>query len=241
MANGFSHAMKHSNIAVLETPEPDWFKTSPQKGTWASWLIHGNHYGTLIDLPPKTQLDTDRGNFFIVLQGCVVAYGLSPDGQSKGVFVDALRKGDMIWPLQPKQVRFGYETRSHTFLLSVSKSKYEEFMKANSYSETVLMAAELNLMTKHSQAAQFLFAKDLDRIKRVITMLVEHPDSRPTARGIEVQASKDEIRTLAGVERRSGSRAFKVLEEEGLMKFDGYKTFFFQSPSEVSACAAVLT
>lgn len=235
MANGFAYAMKHSNIAVLETPEPDWFKTSPQKGTWASWLIHGNHYGNLIELSPKTPLNADSGDFFIVLSGCVVAFALSPDGQSKSIFVDALRRGDMIWPLQSKQLRFAYETRSTTHLLAVSKAKYEEFMKANSYSETVLMAAELSLMTKHSQAAQFLFVKDLDRIKRIINVLVDHPDARPTARGIEVQASKDEIRTLAGVERRSGSRAFKVLEDEGVLRFNGYKAFLYQQPSEVTS------
>lgn len=230
MANGFAHAMKHSTIAVLETPEPDWFKTSPQKGTWASWLIHGNHYGALIEVPPKTPLSSDNGDFYIVLSGCIVAYAISPDGQSKSVFVDALRRGDMIWPLQSKQVKFAYETRSTTHLLAVPRAKYEEFMKANSYSETVLMAAELNLMTKHLQAAQFIFIKDLDRIKRVVSVLVEHPDARPTARGVEVQASKEEIRTLAGVERRSASRAFKILEDEGVLSFHGYKSFYYQHP-----------
>lgn len=235
MANGYSHAMKQPSIAVFDTPEPEWFKTSPQKGTWTSWLINGNHYGNLIVLPPKTTLDTDQGDFYIVLKGCVVAFALTLDGRSKAVFVDALRQGDMIWPLQPKQVRFGYETRSLTYLLQVPRARYEEFMKSNGYSETVLMAAELNLMTKHSQSAQYLFAKDLDRIKRVIDKLVAHPDARPTDRGIEVLASKDEIRTLAGVERRSASRAFKILEDEGALKFNGYKTFLFQHPTVESA------
>ncbi|HDS0957000.1 TPA: Crp/Fnr family transcriptional regulator [Pseudomonas putida] len=232
MANSHAHVMKQPTITVFDTPEPEWFKTSPLKSSWASWLINGNHYGKLIEVQPKTTLDTNQGDFYIVLKGCVVAFALSLDGKSKSVFVDALRRGDMIWPLQPKQVRFGYETRSLTYLLQVPQAKYDEYMKSNGYSETVLMAAELDLVKKHSQSALYLFAKDLDRIKRVICMLVGHPDARPTDRGIEVMASKDEIRTLAGVERRSASRAFKVLEDEGTIKFDGYKTFFFQSPIE---------
>lgn len=222
--------MKHSNISVFETPEPAWFSTVPQKGNWASWLITGSHYGKLVALEPKSILNIELGGFYIVLKGCVVATALSPEGQGKAVFIDVLRNGDMIWPLKKKQVRFGYEVRTKTFLLSVSKAKYEEFMRANSYSETVLMAAELNLMTKHSQAAQYLFASDLERVKRIIAMLASHPDASSTDRGIEVQATKQEIRTLAGVERRAGVQIFKTLQDEGVLRFSGYKTFYYKYP-----------
>lgn len=224
---------KHPEIAVFDTPEPDWFQTSPQKGTWASWLINSNFYGALIELPPKTPIASD--DFFIVVKGCVVAYGLSPDGVSRNVFVDALRPGDMIWPMHEKPVHFGFETRSTTHLISVPKAAYQDCIRSIGYSETVLMAAELSLMTKHSRAVQFLFAKDLDRIKRVITMLADHPDAHPTTHGIEVMAAKEEIRMLAGVERRSGSRAFKALQDEGTVRFRGYKSFFYRPFAEIPA------
>lgn len=220
--------MKNPSISLLDTPEPKWFQTSPQKSSWASWLIQANHYGQIIQLEPKQRVDANRGDFFIVLKGCVVTSGIFPDGH-KPVFVDALRRGDLIWPLKQKHVLFEYETRTPTFLMKIARDKYRDFMSGNSYYETVLMAGELDLMTKHSHAAQFHFAKDLDRIKRVISLLVHHPDSQATQRGIEVQASKEEIRYLAGVERRSGSRAFKVLEDEGVLSFSGYKSFLFKA------------
>jgi len=218
--------IKNPTLSVYETPEPAWFDNAPQRGPWATWLVTGHHFGSVVELQARTPLDAGRGDFFVVLKGCVVSYGVSPETPNRRVFVDVLRHGDLIWPLRQKQVEFAYETRSHTYLLKVPRSKYAEYIKANPHSETVLMAAELDLMTKHSQAAHVQFSRDIDRIKRVIAMLVNHPDARATSRGIEVQASKEEVRTLAGVERRSASRAFKTLEEDGVIVFSGYKTFY---------------
>ncbi|XHV08050.1 putative catabolite gene activator family protein (plasmid) [Pseudomonas aeruginosa] len=222
--------IKNPTLAVYETPQPSWFDTSPQKGPWSTWLIHGVHMGATVELPAKTMIDTNRGDFYVVLKGSVVSYGASPETPNRRVFVDVLRPGDIIWPMRQKQVCFVFETRAKTYLLKVPKSKYSDYIVANPHSETVLMAGELDLMTKHSQAAHMQFSLDIDRIKRVIQILVEHPDARDTNRGIEVQASKEEIRTLAGVERRSGSRAFKTLEEEGTLSFNGYKSFFYRAP-----------
>lgn len=232
--NGFRYLyamMKNPTLSVYETPEPAWFDSSPQKGPWATWLINGHHFGSVINLEARTQLDTSRGDFYVVLKGCVVSFGVAPDTTSRRVFVDVLRHGDLIWPLRQKQVEFVFETRSRTYLLKVPRAKYADYIIANPHSDTVLMAAELDLMTKHSQAAHVQFSRDIDRIKRVIQMLVEHPDARPTGRGIEVHASKEEIRSLAGVERRSGSRAFKTLEDEGTITFNGYKTFYYCAKS----------
>lgn len=224
---------KHPSISAFDTPEPDWFQNCPVKSTWTSWLINSNHYGSLIEVPPK---ETIKGSdFHIVVKGCVLAFAQSLDGHPKGVFVDTLGPGDLIWPLPKKDVLFSYETRSLTHLISVPRAAYLEFSNSIVYSEAVLMAAELNLMTKHARASQFLFAKDLDRVKRVITTLAGHPDAHHSARGIEVMACKEEIRTLAGVERRSGSRAFKILEEEGTVRFCGYKSFLYHPPMAVEA------
>jgi CRP-like cAMP-binding protein len=222
--------MKNQSLAVLDTPAPTWFATAPHAGSWSSWLVQGTHYGKVIDMGVKQPLVADTGDFFILLSGCIVVYGVSKEGSSKPVFVDALRRGDVICPLMHDQVKFIYETRTPAQLLRVSKEKYPAFMNDLRYSETVLLAAELHLMAKHSNAAQFHFAKDLERIKRVVNLLVQHPDSVHTPRGIEVHASKEEIRNLAGVERRSGSRAFKILEDEGVINFNGYKAFFYITP-----------
>lgn len=223
------------NIHLPDTPAPTWFATAPHAGSWASWLLQATAYGKVIEMGIKQPLAADKGDFFILLSGCIIVFGVAQEGAGKSVFVDALRRGDVICPLRHDQVKFIYETRSPVSLLKVPKEKYQAFMNDLKYSETVLLAAELHLMAKHSSAAQFHFAKDLERIKRVINLLVQHPDSAHTQRGIEVQASKEEIRTLAGVERRSGSRAFKILEEEGLLNFNGYKAFFFKTSNKVMA------
>lgn len=227
---------KFTSITVLATPEPAWFHTSPQKSSWASWLIQSNHYGSIIEIEPKEMIDTSTGDFYIVLQGCVTVSGVAPDRQ-KSVFVDALRSGDIIWSLNQKSVVFEYETRTKTCLLKVAKRKHAEFNTGISYYETVLMAGELNLMTKHSLATQFHFANPVDRVSRVINILVQHPEALSSPRGIEVHASKEDIRHLAGLERRLSSQAFKTLEGEGTVNFSGYKTFFYKEAVQAQANA----
>ncbi|MDF9779227.1 hypothetical protein [Pseudomonas baetica] len=221
--------MKSPSLTLLDTPQPAWFGTAPHAGSWGSWLLQGSAYGNVIDLSANQPLVADKGDFYILLSGCIIVHGVSPQSSSKPIFVDALRRGDVICPLRHDQVKFLYKTRTAASLLKVSKDKYQAFMNDLKYSETVLLAAELHLMALHSNAAHLHFAKDLERIERVVNVLVQHPDSTHTPRGIEVQASKEEIRTLAGVERRSGSRAFKTLEDEGVLFFNGYKAFFYKA------------
>ncbi|MNZ75359.1 Cyclic AMP receptor-like protein [compost metagenome] len=99
-------------------------------------------------------------------------------------------------------------------------------------SEVVLMAAELNLLTKHATAASTVQMKDQDKIWRVVVNLASHPDVAHRPGGVEVKATREEIRRLAGVERRSASRAFHLFQEKGLVVFSGYKRFFFAHGKE---------
>lgn len=227
---------KFTSISVLATPEPTWFHKSPQKSSWASWLIQSNHYGSITEIGPKQMIDASAGDFFIVLQGCVTVSGIAPDRQ-KSVFVDALRSGDIIWSLNQNSVVFEYETRTMTVLLKVPKRMHAEFNTGISYYETVLMAGELDLMTKHSLATQYHFANPVDRVSRVINILVQHPEALSGPRGIEVHASKEDIRHLAGLERRLSTQAFKTLEGDGTVNFNGYKTFFYREPVQAQANA----
>lgn len=76
------------------------------------------------------------------------------------------------------------------------------------------MAAELNLLTKHATAASTVQMKDQDKIWRVVVNLASHPRCRVhRPGGVEVKATREEIRRLAGVERRSASRAFHLFQE----------------------------
>jgi hypothetical protein len=61
-------------------------------GSWASWLLQATAYGKVIEMGIKQPLAADKGDFFILLSGCIIVFGVAQEGAGKSVFVDALRR-----------------------------------------------------------------------------------------------------------------------------------------------------
>lgn len=80
----------------------------------------------------------------------------------------------------------------------------------------------------YSRALSDSVGRDQDRIRRVLTMLASHPTAIDSKLGREVEANKQQIRDLAGVQKRSATRAFRALEESGVVSFYGYKRLFYR-------------
>jgi len=228
-----STAKRQVTVSVLSTPEPSWFKSSSlTAGSWASWLMMAHQYGRVVDHPAGIEIDANHGDFYILLNGTMVVSTVPPDPNLKPLFIDTLRRGDIIVPSRQPDLKFTYVVRGSASLLKVSKDKFNAFMNDMKNSEVVLMAAELNLLTKHATAASTVQMKDQDKIWRVVVNLASHPDVAHRPGGVEVKATREEIRRLAGVERRSASRAFHLFQEKGLVVFSGYKRFFFAHGKE---------
>lgn len=228
-----STAQRPVTVSVLSTPEPSWFKSSSlTAGSWASWLMMAHQYGRVVDHSAGFEVDAEAGDFYILLAGTMVVSSLPLDPALKPLFIDTLRRGDLIVPSRHSELKFSYVVRGSTSLLKVPKDKFRALMNDMKNSEVVMMAAEINLLTKHATAASTVQMKDQDKIWRVVVNLASHPEVDHRQGGVEVMASKEEIRRLAGVERRSATRAFNIFQEKGLVVFSGYKRFFFPSGKE---------
>lgn len=181
-----STAKRQVTVSVLSTPEPSWFKSSSlTAGSWASWLMMAHQYGRVVDHPAGIEIDANHGDFYILLNGTMVVSTVPPDPNLKPLFIDTLRRGDIIVPSRHTDLKFTYVVRGSASLLKVSKDKFNAFMNDMKNSEVVLMAAELNLLTKHATAASTVQMKDQDKIWRVVVNLASHPDvaHRPGCRG----------------------------------------------------------
>lgn len=228
-----SSARRPVTVSVLATPEPSWFKSSSlTAGSWASWLMMAHQYGRVVQHDSAVEVDANTGDFYILLSGTIVVSTEPQDPNIKPLFVDTLRRGDIIIPARHSNLIFSYVVRGSAELLKVPKDKFNAFINDMKNSEVVLMAAELNLLAKHAAAASTVQLKDQDKIWRVVMNLASHPEVAHRAGGVEVLATKEEIRRLAGVERRSATRAFNHFQESGRVVFNGYKRFFFPLEKE---------
>lgn len=172
-----STAKRQVTVSVLSTPEPSWFKSSSlTAGSWASWLMMAHQYGRVVDHSAGIEIDANHGDFYILLNGTMVVSTVPPDPNLKPLFIDTLRRGDIIVPSRHTDLKFTYVVRGSASLLKVSKDKFNAFMNDMKNSEVVLMAAELNLLTKHATAASTVQMKDQDKIWRVVVNLASHPD-----------------------------------------------------------------
>ena len=51
--------------------------------------------------------------------------------------------------------------------------------------------------------------------------LGKQPDSRPTAEGVEVEVTRQELGRIVGCSREMASRVMKTLEDRGIVTVDG--------------------
>jgi CRP-like cAMP-binding protein len=195
-------------ISALDLPAPAWLLDVPEVSCeWAKLLIAASLHGRIETYARGTVLETSPHDLLLVLKGCVLAIAPPQHDDGHHVFISALRKGDIITPSINSRVRIGLHARSTTTALRVPQSAIPEYM------------SDVGVLSK--------LLRDQAKILRVIEILASHPEAVNTTAGMEIEASKDEIRTLAGVHRRSATRAFHALVEAGIVSFNGYKRVYF--------------
>ncbi|MCG0377648.1 hypothetical protein [Pseudomonas aeruginosa] len=107
-----STAKRQVTVSVLSTPEPSWFKSSSlTAGSWASWLMMAHQYGRVVDHPAGIEIDANHGDFYILLNGTMVVSTVPPDPNLKPLFIDTLRRGDIIVPSRHTDLKFTYVVR----------------------------------------------------------------------------------------------------------------------------------
>ncbi|KZN20744.1 Crp/Fnr family transcriptional regulator [Pseudomonas sp. FW300-N1B4] len=215
-------------ISALDLPAPSWLKDAPEVSCeWAKLLIAASLHGRIETYARGKVLETSPHDLLLVLKGCVLAIAPPQHDDGHHVFISALRKGDIITPSINSRVRIGLHARSTTTALRVPQSAIPEYMSDVGVLAKFLFTLELELTRVYAEAATATLLRDQAKILRVIEILASHPEAVNTTAGMEIEASKDEIRTLAGVHRRSATRAFHALVEAGIVSFNGYKRVYF--------------
>lgn len=211
-------------MLLAKMPAPTWILNVPGlEDSWLSCLKLAERYGEL--------LQVERGNVFrpvpdqlhMILKGCVVAVTELADDIPAPSFVCALRRGDILSPSIIQSIPISFIARTTTLVISIPREALDSDDKDSLLWERLCLALDTSLTRQYADAAQSSFQCDQDRILRVIQQLASHPDAQKTQIGIEVEASKEELRLWAGVHKRSASRAFRNLVDSGVASFSGYK------------------
>lgn len=213
---------------ILATPEPHWFgRSSLLSGSWPSWLITASQFGEECHFSNGTMIDPSRGDLFILMSGCVNIYAEMLDSGSSGALVDFLGPGDLVARQRHTEFDFKYRVRGKATVLMIKQDRIEAFSLALKNLEAGLMASEMHIVGKFAQAAASLLLPDTERLLRIAGSLASHPVSFRSQKGMEVHATKEEIRMYAGLMRRQAARAWAELADAGVVVFDGYKRFFY--------------
>jgi CRP-like cAMP-binding protein len=214
-------------ISALDLPAPGWLKEAPEvSADWAKLLVAASLHGRIETYARGTEIETSPNDLLLVLKGCVLCIAPAQHDDGHHIFISALRKGDIITPSIFSRVRIGLHARSTITALRVSHTVIPEYMSNPGVLEKLFFAMELELTRVFAEAATATLLRDQAKILRVIEILASHPEAICTTAGMEIEASKDEIRSLAGVHRRSATRAFHALVESGVVSFNGYKRVY---------------
>jgi CRP-like cAMP-binding protein len=190
-------------------------------------LIAASLHGRIETYARGKEIEASPHDLLLVLKGCVLAIAPPQHDDGHHIFISALRKGDIITPSINKRVRIGLHARSTTTALRVPQTAIPEYMSDVGVLEKFFLALELELTRVYAEAATATLLRSQAKILRVIEILASHPDSVRTTAGMEIETNKDEIRSLAGVHKRSATRAFQALVEAGIVSFNGYKRVYF--------------
>lgn len=211
-------------MLLAKMPTPTWIlNVTGLEESWLSCLKMAEQHGELLQIEHGNAFSQTPDHLHMILKGCVIAVTEVDEDISAPSFVCALRRGDILSPSIIESIPISFIARTTTLLISIPRSVLERDCNDSLLWERLCLALDTSLTRQYADAAQSSFQCDQDRILRVIEQLASHPDAQRTQIGIEVEASKEELRLWAGVHKRSASRAFRNLVESGVASFSGYK------------------
>lgn len=214
---------------VMDVPVPDWIKA--EESLFKTWGV------CMMTLMKHSQIETlNRGDYLdlntyrggLVIDGGLYALGQAGHDENRKMFVHFFQRGELFASQAAESLHVDLMAHCRTSFLAVPKDAFHDFLNEFPHSERIVSTLELRMTQHFAQALQRTNGKDIDRIHRVLEMLADHPTATDTKLGKEIEASKQQICLLAGVQKRSASRAFKALEEAGHVNFYGYKRLFYR-------------
>lgn len=223
------------SAGLLDVPAPEWIEAD--EGLFSYWglcLMTLIRHGRIVTVKPGCNLDLAAGQLGLLIEGGLYALdeGTLDD---RALFVSFLRRGDIFKAMGGPASPLTFLAHTRSSVLVLDEASLQTFIAEFAIAERVLHALEVHLTCQYAGAAQTVGWKDLARVRRAIQMLADHPTATDTKLGREIESSKQNIRRLAGVQKRSASRAFNALAQAGEVTFYGYKRIFYRGEPDGTA------
>lgn len=214
---------------LMDVPAPDWIVEDKFLfGHWGNFLLAMIKHGTVETLRRTDQLEMKPSEFGLLIDGGLYATDVPEGKDSRLLLIQFLRRGDLFSKAIGGNLHIQLLPHCSTTCLIVREQVIEAFRAEFPLWDRVVPLLCAGMAQAYSRAVSDSVGHDQDRIRRVLTMLASHPTAVDSKLGREVEANKQQIRDLAGVQKRSATRAFRALEESGAVSFYGYKRLFYR-------------
>lgn len=218
---------------LMDVPVPAYIQADESLfTTWGACLLALIKHGKVITLRRGESLDLKEWQIGLLIDGGIYAMSQAVHDESRKMLVHFFQRGELFVAGDENNLSLDLIAHCKTRCLVLSKSLFEDFSEEFTGTSRLLLTIDTWLTKQLLEAVQRSSARDIDKIRTTLVMLAGHPTATDTKLGREIEASKQMIRELAGVQKRSASRAFRSLEEQGQVSFYGYKRLFFTGDAD---------
>lgn len=214
---------------LLDVPAPSWIEDDGLLfGHWGSFLLAMIKHGSVETLPRADLLEMAPGEFGLLIDGGLYVTEQPGGKEARKLLIQFLRRGDLFTTAIGGNLHLQLQPHCRTTYIVIRESALAAFQSEFPFWDRILPLLTAGIAQAYSRAVCDTVGRDQDRIHRVLAMLANHPTAIDSKLGREIEANKQQIRDLAGVQKRSATRAFRALEESRAVSFYGYKRLFFR-------------
>lgn len=224
MTKGFA-----GSNGLMDVPAPDWIVNNECLfAHWGSFLLAMIKHGSIETLHKTECLELATLEFGLLIDGGLYVTDSPNDDDPRTLLIQFLKRGDLFSTPISGGKHLQLTSHCKTTCLIIREQAFEPFRTEFPLWDSIFPLVSAGMAQAYSRALSDSVGRDQDRIRRVLTMLASHPTAIDSKLGREVEANKQQIRDLAGVQKRSATRAFRALEESGVVSFYGYKRLFYR-------------
>lgn len=215
---------------VLDVPAPAWIvKDETLFSQWGTFLMAVIKHGSMETIRMPESLVVRDSEFGLLIEGGLFAIDGPAQPDSRLLLIQFMKRGDLFSSATGHNAQLNLSPHCRTTYLVVRGSGIEAFRADFPALDLLLPRLRDGMADAYEQAINDTKGRDQDRIRRVLKIMAEHPTAVDSKLGRQIEAGKQRIRDLAGVQKRSATRAFRALEGGGVVTFHGYKRLYFKS------------
>lgn len=222
---------------LLDVPAPAWVEAEEAIfSKWGVFMVAMIKHGTVESLRRDEELQLEADEFGLMIDGGIFALVESAPGPGnkdqalRSTLVSFLSRGDLFTAALSGAAIMQFRSNYKSTCLIVRQQALEAFRREFPTWASAQALLRTRTAEAYTQALLDTMGRDQEKIHRVLAIFAGHPTATKTEHGNEFEAGKQLIRDLAGVQKRSASRAFTALEDSGVVSFSGYKRICYREP-----------